>query len=969
MKPINYPIILIIFAAVLSCKEEGREKASHTAAILGQNPINYGAPFLDIEKHGTIQVAENTCNATLISSNTVILALHCIKEDPLAYVGLKFKPLKGEQSRVIDAYLVDDKKDSVIYVLDTDYPKYYSLGILELGEPIYMRGIEFGPGKEQGAIYEVNCRAVSLQPEYASFTHDCDTKVGFSGSAIIQNDKVVGLHHGYNSALNLNIGVDFGLLFEEEGDIVKLSATNDEIVQECCGHFRTPHTRAPHARTPHVRTPHVRAPHVRTPKWFIDQVNGLKKSVKRLTEQRNKLKVSVDGLKHTLRDLDSTLNGRNESVKDQLEVIQDLGKHIDKQRRDIQDKTAKVTGLDGAISATKANIGSLNKGISNTSKAIVHVVDDTSKVLVDNAVTRTAISNIDGMRKSTQKNIKKANEQILKVKESSEKIISKNTSNLEEIGSKISGSIENIGKETSDALQKLKKDISVKNAEKLLKSSKEFIFSAIQENLLDWISDRLENGSVGEKMTFRRASVGGFKKPTLFERTIFVSSNNGWVEEALNWVMSKTKVYVDISFYESPTDERKSQVCIGSVIGICLDRPAESLRELQGTAGMVCERELWDAVSSGATGLHWVNVSAAEFCRLKTRHHSNRLPRNFADVLDGDIYKRSVKKAMCESRWAVSKLFTLKQTTNTYRCVDLRPLLRQLKDKVAREKLQLEDKYREDLQPKIQQLSDQIEARIRSELNSAQTKKDLIEKRGGKIKPEIKSHYPQFMSKEYDIGKIVKKASKFLNDSMEEYEDLCINKKASINDCEKSFEKIRSILRLFGLAIDVIYTQYPKLSQNAYDLEGLVGEYSSYLSLTYPHFTRRDFGTYWQKDLKKNVDIPMLKVLVKAGQLESENAFDAVTLYNDKESTLKNAVLKLEKQISDYKNMDGVKHLILLGLSQFPDKENILKVGKDGIFVRVSNIESENEVLSLYYLKIRLEKDLAILKVFAEGRE
>ena len=412
------PFLFMLVLSLWSCdlKKNGGGPPSKTGATLGEHPVEYESSSFDGRKHGLMKTPESVCNATLVSKNTIALALHCLREDPLAYVGFEFFPFEGPSASVVDAYFLDDKKDTVIYALDRSYDTYYELGKLDLKKPIVLVG--FDPKKESS--FSVRCAAKGLLLRYAAFTHNCDTKPGFSGAAVIQNNTIVGLHFGFDSKNQVNLGIDFGMLFEEEGDIAELA---EWVVQErfqiSSPHIRSPHVRSPHVRSPHVRAPHVRAPHVRTPDWLKDSIKKLGDEVSHLKIDRDRLKVKVGDVNKALRGLDDTINGRNDHLKKQLKAVEDvaakirdktleLGRAIDQKRLEAQEHVARVTKIDDAIEATRKNLSNLDQDLKKVGHKISDVAEKAAKLSYDNQLTKNYLSALEDSVKIQRDILKKA---------------------------------------------------------------------------------------------------------------------------------------------------------------------------------------------------------------------------------------------------------------------------------------------------------------------------------------------------------------------------------------------------------------------------------------------------------------------------------------------------------------------------------------------------------------------------------
>ena len=218
----------------------------------GQNAIIGNSDFVVVEdekkrsKHGFLDTGERRCNAFLSGAREVTAALHCIGDDPLAFVGFQYEAEGGLVTGVVDVLFLDDKKDMVTYAVEKSFDSYYEFASsLDLEAKIKVVGIDHSIDK----VVETACDIKDLLLPQAAIEYTCDTKSRFSGSPIVQGGKVVGVHIGYNPEKNVNYGLNIGQLLDDKADIATL---------EVDARLEWPHVRSPHVRSPHVRQPHVR---------------------------------------------------------------------------------------------------------------------------------------------------------------------------------------------------------------------------------------------------------------------------------------------------------------------------------------------------------------------------------------------------------------------------------------------------------------------------------------------------------------------------------------------------------------------------------------------------------------------------------------------------------------------------------------------------------------------------------------
>ncbi len=82
----------------------------------------------------------------------------------------------------------------------------------------------------------------------SAFEHGCDTKSKFSGSPVLLQGRIIGVHIGYNPKAQLNYASNVAQFNDDKADIVEL---------EVDAELEWPHVRSPHVRSPHIRLPDI----------------------------------------------------------------------------------------------------------------------------------------------------------------------------------------------------------------------------------------------------------------------------------------------------------------------------------------------------------------------------------------------------------------------------------------------------------------------------------------------------------------------------------------------------------------------------------------------------------------------------------------------------------------------------------------------------------------------------------------
>ena len=139
---------------------------------------------------------------------------------------------------------------------------------------------------------------------------------------------------------------------------------------------------------------------------------------------------------------------------------------------------------------------------------------------------------------------------------------------------------------------------------------------------------------------------------------------------------AQMKEWEPVRIYNSGTSCSSDVLYTGSYYAITYDFYCDvqgginSLKEYTATSGFLCEPGgNYSRTKKGETGFHWRQISVAEYCRLRTKHKSNKM------------WKRDRAKARCVMEWGPKKWnnwFT--QESLTFRCLDRRGTLKKNRD-------------------------------------------------------------------------------------------------------------------------------------------------------------------------------------------------------------------------------------------------------------------------------------------------
>ncbi len=149
-----------------------------------------------------IEGKETKCVGFVSGIDEVTTAAHCI--DNLDYPTFMLK--NGEKFRIDSLKMLDALRDIVVLRTKDAFKTHLDFGLFEQN-PIQILSFDFS----KNLVTTSGDCLVKLQlSQYSAYTHECDTSHGNSGSPLVQNGKVVGIHIGYSEALKANIGVARG---------------------------------------------------------------------------------------------------------------------------------------------------------------------------------------------------------------------------------------------------------------------------------------------------------------------------------------------------------------------------------------------------------------------------------------------------------------------------------------------------------------------------------------------------------------------------------------------------------------------------------------------------------------------------------------------------------------------------------------------------------------------------------------
>lgn len=216
--------VAIACAFLTNCKPNSR--GSQVKEIIGTDNRADIKDERILSRLGLLNVGDHKCNAVLIAPDTIATVVHCLDSKKLGTIaGLTFTTAEGKPALVKQLLTIDIKKDLALYRLDRGGFNFFAPKLeSKIGESIVVAGFDTAKNR----WLQSSCEIKEKSSEFASFTYDCDTVPGMSGSAVISNDLVIGLHVAYDKQLNQNLALDFSTVNNPSAEIAKRPQINLE---------------------------------------------------------------------------------------------------------------------------------------------------------------------------------------------------------------------------------------------------------------------------------------------------------------------------------------------------------------------------------------------------------------------------------------------------------------------------------------------------------------------------------------------------------------------------------------------------------------------------------------------------------------------------------------------------------------------------------------------------------------------
>lgn len=178
--------------------------ATSAKAIIGQDRLTpVSVPKL-LATVGQLRVKDRLCSAYVSAPNQIVSATHCLIKGAYAMVDeITFKTGDGKTTGIKRVLQWDPKRDIMTLETAESYSDYLEQGAASIG-PITLVGYD---ADNNSLMNDISCSTSDSNYLRGFVSHNCSSRPGFSGSPIMKNGVVVGLHLGYVENINQNLAL------------------------------------------------------------------------------------------------------------------------------------------------------------------------------------------------------------------------------------------------------------------------------------------------------------------------------------------------------------------------------------------------------------------------------------------------------------------------------------------------------------------------------------------------------------------------------------------------------------------------------------------------------------------------------------------------------------------------------------------------------------------------------------------
>gem|GEM_PF-3436531 len=212
------------------CKSSSTAGSSGVKQVIGDNDL---VPEQDQTLRATVGLLtldKGVCTAFVTGKNEITTAAHCITEaksltDREYYRKLSFRTGTGVTTALSDVADVNAKQDRLVLTTVHSFDKVLNVG-KAVGTRLKVVGYDSTPGKQDLYTNE-GCKLEKRIPRSGVFTHSCDTIPGMSGAPMLEGNLVVGIHLGYQQAIDRNAAFDFDQINDTSTDVSIVGIANE----------------------------------------------------------------------------------------------------------------------------------------------------------------------------------------------------------------------------------------------------------------------------------------------------------------------------------------------------------------------------------------------------------------------------------------------------------------------------------------------------------------------------------------------------------------------------------------------------------------------------------------------------------------------------------------------------------------------------------------------------------------------
>ena len=309
---------------------------------------------------GTLRGPQRNCSAIRVEKDQILTALHCVDGLQHRIGEFQFIDSKSQMVNVAEIVQADRDHDAVTLKLSGAVDNYQPiLSLPKLDRPVRLIGFD---DAVERPVLSNECKIVSFDLMSASIIHNCPSKPGMSGGALVQDNMIIGFHIGVMADGNKLAAFAVGNRYRAISALAESSVTFEYHCNSDCDHEANslglpyPCGSLIHPRICHrdVFDPVVYA-----------ACNTAKATDCSSREAAQQLEVLKNNLRGQVDQLASQVNSLNGQLAPVLRRITDLNGAIDQTRRLLGDAQSRLRELNRTINSVQDRITANNNLIGS----------------------------------------------------------------------------------------------------------------------------------------------------------------------------------------------------------------------------------------------------------------------------------------------------------------------------------------------------------------------------------------------------------------------------------------------------------------------------------------------------------------------------------------------------------------------------------------------------------------------------